>query len=63
VPAGEAVAFEDSPNGAAAAKAAGIYVVGIPNLVTADLGLDETADLVVDSLADLPPGDLAARLA
>ena len=40
MPAGEAVAFEDSPNGASAAKAAGIYVVGIPNAVTADLGLD-----------------------
>jgi beta-phosphoglucomutase-like phosphatase (HAD superfamily) len=59
----EAVAFEDSPNGAAAAKAAGIFVVGIPNAVTADLGLDASADLVVESLADLPPADLVARLA
>jgi beta-phosphoglucomutase-like phosphatase (HAD superfamily) len=63
VPAGEAVAFEDSPNGASAAKAAGIYVVGIPNTVTADLGLDETADLVVHSLADLPPADLLTKVA
>jgi len=63
VPADEAVAFEDSPNGAAAAKAAGIFVVGIPNTVTADLGLDGSADLVLDSLADLPPDDLVARLA
>jgi len=63
VPAAEAVAFEDSPNGASAAKAAGIYVVGIPNTVTADLGLDVSADLVVDSLADLAPSDLVARLA
>ena len=52
---GEAIAFEDSPNGATAAKAAGIYVVGVPNAVTHDLGLDEHADVVVDSLADLPP--------
>jgi len=63
VAAGEAVAFEDSPNGASAAKAAGVYVVGIPNAVTADLGLDASADLVVDSLADLPPADLVASLA
>jgi beta-phosphoglucomutase-like phosphatase (HAD superfamily) len=63
VPADEAVAFEDSPNGASAARAAGIYVVGIPNTVTADLGLHESADLVVDSLADLPPADLVARRA
>jgi beta-phosphoglucomutase-like phosphatase (HAD superfamily) len=63
VAAGEAIAFEDSPNGATAAKAAGIYVVGIPNTVTADLGLDESADLVLDTLADLPPADLVARLA
>jgi beta-phosphoglucomutase-like phosphatase (HAD superfamily) len=59
----EAVAFEDSPNGAAAAKAAGIFVVGVPNAVTADYGLGESADLVVESLADLPPDELLARVA
>ena len=58
VDAADAVAFEDSPNGAAAAKAAGIFVVGVPNAVTADLGLEEHADLVVESLADLPPEEL-----
>jgi HAD superfamily hydrolase (TIGR01509 family) len=63
VPARDAVAFEDSPNGAAAAKAAGVYVVGIPNTVTADLDLDASADLVLGSLADLDPADLVARLA
>jgi HAD superfamily hydrolase (TIGR01509 family) len=63
VAADEAVAFEDSPNGAAAAKAAGIFVVGVPNTVTRDLGLGDDADLLVDSLADLPPDDLLARLA
>jgi HAD superfamily hydrolase (TIGR01509 family) len=62
VDASDAVAFEDSPNGAAAAKAAGIYVVGIPNAVTADLGLDGAADLVVASLADLPPGKLLSLI-
>lgn len=58
----EAVAFEDSPNGIRAARAAGIFVVGIPNQVTRSLGLDE-ADLVLESLADLPPAELLARLA
>jgi HAD superfamily hydrolase (TIGR01509 family) len=60
VPPDEAVVFEDSPNGIRAAKAAGIFVVGIPNSVTKDFGLDE-ADLVVESLADLPPDELLAR--
>ncbi len=63
VPAADAVAFEDSPNGALAARSAGIYVVGIPNNVTADLGLGEHVDLLLDSLADLSPGALARRLA
>ena len=56
----DAVVFEDSPNGVAAAKAAGIFVVGIPNEVTRDVGL-HAADLVVDSLADLPPPELLQR--
>jgi HAD superfamily hydrolase (TIGR01509 family) len=61
VDADEAIAFEDSPNGAAAAKAAGIYVVGVPNAVTRDLGLAEHADVVAESLAALPPDELFAR--
>jgi HAD superfamily hydrolase (TIGR01509 family) len=60
VDASEAVVFEDSPNGVKAARAAGIFVVAIPNNVTRDFGLDE-ADLVVESLADLPPDELLAR--
>jgi HAD superfamily hydrolase (TIGR01509 family) len=56
----EAIVFEDSPNGVAAARAAGIFVVAVPNNVTRDFGLEE-ADLVVDSLADLPPAELLAR--
>ena len=43
-----------------AGKAAGIFVVGVPNEVTRELGLDD-ADLVVDSLAELPPDELLAR--
>jgi HAD superfamily hydrolase (TIGR01509 family) len=60
---GEAIAFEDSPNGATAAQAAGIYVVGVPNSVTRELGLEGHADLVVESLADLRPDDLFSRVA
>ena len=64
VDADEAVAFEDSPNGVLAAKAAGVFCVAVPNEVTRDLGLEEAgADLVVDSLADLPPETLFSRLA
>jgi HAD superfamily hydrolase (TIGR01509 family) len=49
VSAAEAVAFEDSPNGVAAAKAAGIYCVAVPNGVTGTLDLS-AADLIVASL-------------
>jgi putative hydrolase of the HAD superfamily len=52
VAATEAVAFEDSPNGIAAAKAAGIYCVAVPNPITASLDLS-AADLRVDSLRDV----------
>jgi HAD superfamily hydrolase (TIGR01509 family) len=60
VAAEEAIVFEDSPNGVKAARAAGIFVVAVPNDVTRDFGLDD-ADLVLDSLADLPPDELLAR--
>lgn len=64
VPAGDAVAFEDSPNGVLAAKAAGVLTVAVPNEVTRELGLEEAgADLVLDSLAHLPPEELVARAA
>jgi HAD superfamily hydrolase (TIGR01509 family) len=48
-----AVAVEDSPNGIAAAKAAGLFCVAAPNDVTAGLDLSE-ADIVVPTLAHLP---------
>ena len=57
----EAVAFEDSPNGVRAAKAAGIFCVAIPNSVTDSLNFDE-ADLVVASLAELPFSSLLAEI-
>jgi HAD superfamily hydrolase (TIGR01509 family) len=60
VAAGEAVAFEDSPNGVSAAQAAGIYCIAVPNEATREMGLDH-ADLLLHSLADLPPAELLAR--
>ena len=62
VDANEAVAFEDSPNGVLAAKAAGVFCVAIPNEVTRELGLEEAgADIILESLADLPPDELLGR--
>ena len=46
----EAVVFEDSMHGVAAAKAAGIFCVAVPNLVTQCLDFSG-ADLEVDSIA------------
>jgi len=64
VKAEESVAFEDSPHGVRAAKAAGIFTVAVPNEVTRELGLDAAgADLVLDSLADLSPDELLSRFA
>src|SRR3954454_855753 len=63
VPADEALAFEDSPNGVLAARAPAVFCVAIPNEVTRDLGLAEAgADIVLDSLADLAPEALFSRL-
>jgi HAD superfamily hydrolase (TIGR01509 family) len=59
---GDAVALEDSANGIAAAKAAGMRCVAIPNPMTAGLDLS-AADLRLDSLADLSLAELLERLA
>lgn len=56
----EAIAFEDSPNGVEAAKAAGLVCVAVPNPITATLALDD-ADLLLDSLEDVPLPELLAR--
>jgi HAD superfamily hydrolase (TIGR01509 family) len=61
VPAGQAVAFEDSPNGVQAAKRAGLYCVAVPNDITRHFSL-EPADLQLGSLADLPLDELLASL-
>jgi HAD superfamily hydrolase (TIGR01509 family) len=57
----EAVVFEDSPNGVEAAKRAGIFVVAIPNPVTALLNLDG-ADLILNSLEAVSLEDLISKL-
>jgi HAD superfamily hydrolase (TIGR01509 family) len=58
----EAIAFEDSPNGVRAAKAAGVACVAVPNGMTAELGLDD-ADLVLGSLEEVPLAELVERFA
>jgi HAD superfamily hydrolase (TIGR01509 family) len=52
VAARDAVALEDSPNGIASAKAAGLRVVAVPNPLTETLDL-RAADVLVPSLADM----------
>lgn len=59
--AGEAIVFEDSPNGVAAARAAGIPVVAVPNPLTTLLGVDG-ADLSVPSLGTIPLTNLLNQL-
>jgi HAD superfamily hydrolase (TIGR01509 family) len=56
----EGIAFEDSPNGVTAAKAAGLICVAVPNPITATLALDD-ADLVLESLSDVPLAELLER--
>lgn len=56
----EALAVEDSPNGVAAAKAAGLFCVAVPNPMTATLDLSG-ADVVLRSLADGSIRELAHR--
>jgi HAD superfamily hydrolase (TIGR01509 family) len=58
----EAVAFEDSANGIAAAKDAGLLCVAVPNALTAGMDLSR-ADLRLGSLADTPLEELLAHLA
>jgi HAD superfamily hydrolase (TIGR01509 family) len=53
----EAIVFEDSPNGVKAAKTAGIFVVAVPNPMTAKLNIVD-ADLTLESLADLSLQDM-----
>lgn len=58
----EAVAFEDSANGIAAAKDAGLLCVAVPNALTVGMDLSR-ADLRLASLAETPLESVLARLA
>ena len=56
-----AVIFEDSFNGVKAARAAGVFVVAVPNPLTIQFGVDG-ANLRVHSLAELTLDDLEMRM-
>jgi beta-phosphoglucomutase-like phosphatase (HAD superfamily) len=58
---GRAVALEDSPNGALAAKRAGLHCVAVPNELTKFLPFP-AVDLRLDSLAEMSLDDLLAKL-
>jgi HAD superfamily hydrolase (TIGR01509 family) len=57
----EAIAFEDSPNGIKAARAAGLFCVAVPNPVTHRLGVNG-ADMHLASMAELDLIALVERL-
>jgi HAD superfamily hydrolase (TIGR01509 family) len=58
----EAIAFEDSPNGALAARRAGLRCVIVPNSVTATLSFGD-ADLRAASMREVRMADLIERFA
>ena len=58
---GNALAVEDSANGIAAAKAAGLWCVAVPNALTQRLDLS-AADLQLASLADKSLADVIATI-
>lgn len=57
----EAVAFEDSPNGALGAKRAGLYCVVIPNRITRNLSFGDY-DLRLDSMEDMELHELIEKI-
>lgn len=57
----EAIALENSPNGVKAARRAGVFVVAVPNPLTAQLRIDGE-NLRLGSLADLPLDALLAKM-
>jgi HAD superfamily hydrolase (TIGR01509 family) len=57
----EALALEDSSNGIAAAKAAGLRCVAVPTVMTAGLDLSR-ADMRIPSLGAVPLTDLLAQI-
>lgn len=61
VTADEALALEDSPNGMAAAQAAGIFCVVVPNQLTSQLQFEQP-DYRIASLADMPLKQLLSHV-
>jgi HAD superfamily hydrolase (TIGR01509 family) len=61
VPADRALAFEDSPNGIQAAKAAGVFCVAVPNPITVNLPLDK-ADYRIQSMDEIGLMELLQRV-
>jgi HAD superfamily hydrolase (TIGR01509 family) len=57
---GEAIIFEDSPNGVLAAKRAGIFCIAVPNPITRMLAF-ESPDLRLNSLAEMSLRELLQR--
>jgi len=57
----ETVVFEDSPNGVKAAKRAGIFVVAVPNPLTARLVI-EGASLMINSLSEMSLSELILKV-
>lgn len=57
----EGIAFEDSPNGITAARAAGIFCVAVPNAISSQFPIDH-ADVRLASLADMPLEALLAHV-
>lgn len=53
----EGIAFEDSPNGIKAAKAAGLYCIAVPNDITREMPI-QIADEIVQSFFELKPAEL-----
>lgn len=62
VSAAEALALEDSANGAEAARAAGIFCVVVPNELTSQMVFN-AADYRLNSLADMPLKQLLSHIA
>ncbi|MEQ0561934.1 HAD family hydrolase [Amycolatopsis sp. NEAU-NG30] len=56
----EAIAFEDTPHGVTAAKAAGLTCVAVPNAITASLDFGQ-ADVVLPSFTAKPLDALLSR--
>jgi beta-phosphoglucomutase-like phosphatase (HAD superfamily) len=57
----EAVAIEDSPNGIASAKAAGMSCVAVPNVITGGLDLRH-ADAILPTLEGVRLPDLMRKI-